>query len=122
MNPQPKAALKTTALQALRAAGSLSHRAAAFGVRSLQHRFSYAGSESLVQGFKARKPLRRILTPSPSMNRLATSLSPRDEGAGREPERGAAWKKAPPLPGPLLHFVAEREKSPPHHAQPSQPI
>src|SRR5256885_12189375 len=60
----------STALQALRAAGSLSHRAAAFGVRSLQHRFSYAGSESLVQGFKARKPLRRILTPRSEERRV----------------------------------------------------
>ena len=39
MNPHPKAALKTPALQTLRAAGSRSHCAPAFGVRSLQRRF-----------------------------------------------------------------------------------
>jgi hypothetical protein len=46
------------------------------------------------------------------MNRFAWALSPRDEGAGREPERGAVRKKAPPLPGPLLHFAEEREEIP----------
>ena len=64
MNPHPKAALKTTALQTLRAAGSRSNCAPAFGVRSLQHRFSCAGSVSLVQGFNARKGFRGILTPA----------------------------------------------------------
>jgi len=39
------------------------------------------------------------------------SLSPCDEGAGREPERGVVVKKAPPLPDPLLHSAEEREKS-----------
>jgi len=38
------------------------------------------------------------------------SLSPREERAGREPERGAFPIKAPPLPGPLLPEREEREK------------
>src|SRR2546422_11647360 len=63
MNPHSKAALKTTALQTLRVAGSRRRRAAAFGVRSLQHRCSYPGMVRLVQGFKARKSFRRILSP-----------------------------------------------------------
>jgi len=37
------------------------------------------------------------------------SLSPREERAGREPERGAIRAKAPPLPGPLLPRREERE-------------
>src|SRR2546430_15222279 len=36
------------------------------------------------------------------------SLSPREERAGREQERGASTG-APPLPGPLLHPMEERE-------------
>src|SRR5207247_10775740 len=35
------------------------------------------------------------------------SSSPRDAGAGRGPRRGAS--KVPPLPGPLLHPMEERE-------------
>jgi len=46
------------------------------------------------------------------MNWFASALSPRDEGAGREPERGVIRTKAPPLPDPLLHSVEEREKPP----------
>jgi len=53
-----------------------------------------------------------LFTPSLSLNRFASSLSPRDEGAGREPERGAVRKKSPPLPDPLLHSVEERENAP----------
>jgi hypothetical protein len=41
-------------------------------------------------------------------NCRASTLSPREERVGREPERGVL-KNAPPLPGPLLHFVEERE-------------
>jgi uncharacterized membrane protein len=49
--------------------------------------------------------------PGPPINPLALSPSPCDEGAGREPERGAASKKGPPLPSPLLHFAEERERT-----------
>jgi len=38
------------------------------------------------------------------------SLSPREERAGREPERGATPIKVPPLPDPLLPQREEREK------------
>ena len=44
------------------------------------------------------------------MTLSARTLSPREERGGGEPERGAAQTKAPPLPGPLLHFAEEREK------------
>src|SRR6266851_8946777 len=37
--------------------------------------------------------------------------SPREERAGRGPRRGETNKNAPPLPGPLLHPMEEREKS-----------
>jgi len=42
---------------------------------------------------------------------IALSLSTREERAGRDPERGAIKPNAPPLPGPLLHCVEEREKA-----------
>jgi hypothetical protein len=45
------------------------------------------------------------------MTMSALSLSPREERAGREPERGAIQPNAPPLPAPLLHCVEEREKN-----------
>src|SRR5439155_11697403 len=38
------------------------------------------------------------------------SLSPREERAGRELERGAPDEQRPPLHGPLLLFGEEREK------------
>jgi hypothetical protein len=42
----------------------------------------------------------------------ALSLSPREERAGREPERGVRWQNyAPPLLGPLLRGAEEREKN-----------
>src|SRR5205809_2857571 len=44
--------------------------------------------------------------------RHAVSSSPRDEGVGRGPRRGAnqaVMTNAPPLPGPLLHQMEERE-------------
>jgi hypothetical protein len=37
-------------------------------------------------------------------------LSPRENRAGREPERGAIQLNVLPLPIPLLHFAEEREK------------
>src|SRR5713101_1073484 len=37
--------------------------------------------------------------------------SPREERVGRGPRRGETNKNAPPLPGPLLHPMEEREKS-----------
>lgn len=42
--------------------------------------------------------------------RRDVSLSPREERAGREPERGAAVTNAPPLPAPLLRSAEAREK------------
>jgi hypothetical protein len=41
----------------------------------------------------------------------ALPLSPREERAGREPERGAIPPNAPPLPAPLLRCAEEREKT-----------
>jgi hypothetical protein len=42
---------------------------------------------------------------------MVSSLSPREERVGRETERGADQVNAPPLPGPLLHPMEEREKN-----------
>jgi len=39
----------------------------------------------------------------------AFSSSPRDEGVGRGPRRGASPDYVPPLPDPLLHPMEERE-------------
>ena len=39
----------------------------------------------------------------------ALSSSPRDAGVGRGPRSGASSHNAPPLPGPLLHPMEERE-------------
>src|SRR6266436_285997 len=55
--------------------------------------------------------------PEPTLKRRwrATSnlsLLPREERAGREPERGAIPVIAPPLPGPLLPRREERERLP----------
>ena len=38
-----------------------------------------------------------------------SSSSPRDAGAGRGQRRGASSQNFPPLPGPLLHPMEERE-------------
>ena len=37
------------------------------------------------------------------------SSSPHSSVVGRGPRRGETNENAPPLPGPLLHFVEERE-------------
>ena len=55
------------------------------------------GKEKLVLDLSCRK-------------RALSSSSPRDEGAGRGSRRGESENK-PPLPGPLLHPMEEREKS-----------
>jgi hypothetical protein len=43
--------------------------------------------------------------------RIKFSSSPREERVGRGLRRGAASKNDPPLPGPLLHPMEEREKT-----------
>ncbi|MSU58778.1 MAG: phosphoribosylformimino-5-aminoimidazole carboxamide ribotide isomerase [Pedosphaera sp.] len=43
--------------------------------------------------------------------RAQPTSSPRDEGVGRGPRRGETIQDAPPLPGPLLHPIEEREKT-----------
>jgi len=54
------------------------------------------GKERLVLDLSCRK-------------RPQVASSPRDKGAGRGPRRGENSQNAPPLPGPLLHSVEERE-------------
>ena len=41
----------------------------------------------------------------------SSPASPREERVGRGPRRGETNRNAPPLPGPLLHPMEEREKS-----------
>ena len=47
---------------------------------------------------------RRAYSVRPEKRRGRFSLSPREERAGRELERGETDEKRPPLPGPLLLF------------------
>src|SRR6184192_4339361 len=47
---------------------------------------------------------RRAYSVRPEKRRGLFSLSPREERAGRELERGETDEKRPPLPGPLLLF------------------
>jgi hypothetical protein len=57
---------------------------------------------------KGAKMQRREATREQNQNPPMLFSSPYDEGVGRGSRRGALLK-IPPLPGPLLHFVEERE-------------
>ena len=68
------------------------------------------GRGVMIQGRKTLPCRAWLLEPQPEVATNVSSLSPREERVGREPERGVT-KNAPPLPSPLLHPMEEREKT-----------
>ena len=75
----------------------------------MQHYFVQAGTWSQCTLSKSWRLFIMAFAACAKFLRRAFSSSLRDAGAGRGPRRGVSSENVPPLPGPLLHPMEERD-------------